>query len=123
MKKFFLNSLWLVLSWLLPGMALAAMLTVTPSNPAVSVPLPANPSTGYQWEVVKYDPKLMNTPSSQYQSKRSMPGAPGQSIWTFRFKPAAFEASKNTTVILQYKRPWEKTAVKKQVIVIHIQKR
>lgn len=110
----------ILLFWSWAALA-AAPLVASPDKPEVSVRLPANPSTGYQWVLVKYDAALMDQPSSHYVPSRSgLPGAAGYTQWQFKMKQAAFSVTPKTTVILEYKRPWEKTAVKQQIIEIEL---
>lgn len=93
------------------------VIMVSPLAPVVRVRLPSNPSTGYQWLLVKYDPALMLPPNSYYvPAKTDMMGAPGYTIWCFQFKRTAFSYPQKTRVLLEYKRPWEKTAGRQQMI-------
>ncbi|MBS0350610.1 MAG: protease inhibitor I42 family protein [Proteobacteria bacterium] len=91
------------------------IIVVTAAHREVAIRLPANPSTGYLWMLHSYDKSLMETPVSEYIPGRTDKiGAPGVSIWRFKFKARAFQSLHKTTVILQYQRPWEQTVVKKQ---------
>lgn len=91
---------------------------VTPADPVVIIRLPANPSTGYQWVLTQYDHKLLEPLKSEYEpSAKDLIGAPGYSILKFKLKKNAFIVPQHTTVILQYKRPWEKNGDFKQQII------
>ncbi len=97
------------------------IIKVTASSPIVKVRLASNPSTGYQWSLVKYNSVLMLPPSSYYVSAKSrMVGASGYSVWKFQFRKSAFAHPQKTQVILEYKRPWEKVEGRKQIINIVI---
>lgn len=118
-KKNIFHAFFLV-AWSLAAMA-NTTLVAKPQAPVVNVRLAANPSTGYQWVLVKYDANLMETPASQYvPSHPGVPGASGYTEWRFTIKAAAFAVPQKTSVILEYKRPWEKSAVKQQMIEINI---
>lgn len=81
-----------------------------PSNPIVEIHLPANPTTGYQWILYKYDPELLEPLSSQYfPPPKKLIGAPGYTAWKFKLKNNAFIVPQQTTIVLQYVRPWELT--------------
>lgn len=93
------------------------IIKVTALSPIVKVRLTSNPSTGYQWSLVKYNSVLMLPPSSYYVSaKTSMVGAAGYTVWKFQFRKSAFSHPQKTQVILEYKRPWEKVEGRKQII-------
>ena len=80
-KKFrIFNAFLLVCGWLVSFCALAAQsdnskfthpIIVRPSAPIATVRLPANPSTGYQWMVIHYEPALMMAPSHHYVPQHS----------------------------------------------------
>lgn len=90
---------------------------VTVSSPVVRVRLISNPSTGYQWYLIKYNSMLMLAPRSYYiPAKSGMVGAPGYTVWRFQFKKSAFVHQQKTQVILEYKRPWEKIEGRRQII-------
>ena len=119
-KKINIFNAFFLLVWSLAAMANISVVA-RPQAPVVNVRLAANPSTGYQWILVKYDANLMEAPSSQYfPSHPGVPGASGYTEWRFPIKATAFAVPKKTTVMLEYKRPWEKSAVKQQVIEINI---
>ncbi len=100
----------------------AEIIQVKPSSPQVSIKLPANPTTGYQWVLIKYDQTLMEKPIDHYLPPDThLIGAPGYSVWQFKFKRSAFTAKQQTQVILEYKRPWEKTKGQEKVVSFMIQ--
>lgn len=124
------RNLTFILGWLASSAAMAQIhcqdagrvIIVRPSTPPVTICLAVNPSTGYQWALIKYDQALMATPTKHYYPQKTRRvGAPGYDVWRFEFKKSAFAVSRKTTVILQYKRPWEKTGQPPQVIRFTIQ--
>lgn len=79
-----------------------------------TVPLPANPSTGYQWNA-DYDYYLLSLESSQFEKDSSeRVGAGGESVFVFKpLRPG------KTTISLVYKRPWENIVA--DVRTIHVE--
>ena len=67
------------------------------------VKLPANPSTGYSWDVKRMPKKLELIDKEFEQEEPIMPGKGGMQVLTFK----ALEPGR-ATLELQYKRPWEK---------------
>lgn len=112
-----------VLACMISAIACAAeIIQVKPSSPEVSIKLLANPSTGYQWVLIKYDQTLMEKPIDRYlPPDTQLIGTPGYTVWQFKFKSSAFTARQKTQVILEYKRPWEKTKGQEKVISFMIQ--
>jgi inhibitor of cysteine peptidase len=47
------------------------------ANQNLIVNLPANPSTGYRWEIVKYDEDLLTLNSRDYKQREAAPGLVG----------------------------------------------
>lgn len=67
--------------------------------------LDANPSTGFQWKVKKYDERVLRFVKSQYfHSTPQLIGSGGKT----RFYFEALESSVDTIIYLEYGRPWEK---------------
>lgn len=119
-KKIFIINAFIA-GWLISVCAWAEPIIVRPANPVVNVRLESNPSTGYQWVLMQYDSNLMEKPTSTYEPPSTqLIGAPGHIVWHFKFKPTAFAVSQKTTVVLEYKRPWEKTPGTSQSIQILI---
>lgn len=70
------------------------------------VTLKSNPTTGYQWQVVQINDKVLEqvgTPQYTPNSNSAIVGAGGEE--TFTFRPLQ---SGKTTLKLAYSRPWEK---------------
>lgn len=73
-----------------------------------SVAFPANLSTGYSWQVVSYDRNYLQLQGRKYRRPDNpRPGAEGTEL--FEFLPLK---TGTTTIIFQYKRPWESQAVR-----------
>lgn len=92
----------------------------TSKTPIIEIKLPANPSTGFSWYLLKYDEKLL-TPLTEkyYPPKKSMPGAVGYDLWRFRVLSRALVLPKITYVKFVYMRPWTmEGATKKKIAVI-----
>ncbi|CEK10981.1 protease inhibitor I42 family protein [Legionella hackeliae] len=93
-------------------------LNVNPNQNQFVVTLPANPTTGYQWTVEKYDKSILKLLSSKYVSAQTkLIGAGGQMLFTFQLlKEKAYPQS--TSMQFKYARPWEpETGSLKQVVV------
>jgi inhibitor of cysteine peptidase len=93
-------------------------LDVNVKDPSFVLILPANPTTGYQWTVVRYDKNLLTLSASTYEKpKKNLMGAGGEMHFTFSLqKGKNFPA--NTEIQLKYARSWEpKSATLKTVKV------
>lgn len=91
---------------------------VIQKNGMITISLPANPTTGYQWQLKKYDKALLKLQEGHYQSTNSqLIGSGGQMI--FKFKILSKQKLK-TEVQLEYARPWEKEAGKPEKIAIEL---
>jgi predicted secreted protein len=84
---------------------------LTKAKPYFTVALDSNPSTGYEWI---YEPEHSNhlfieSIHSHYQSATNKRmGAPGKMMFTFRFKPSAFDLASTFKITLLYTRAWER---------------
>src|SRR5262245_26543144 len=66
-------------------------IVVTKNAAEFSIKLPANPTTGFTWQVKTYDPTLVMPVSQTYLPPNlSRPGAGGQEIIVFRLNSRAF---------------------------------
>jgi inhibitor of cysteine peptidase len=85
-----------------------------------SIVLDSNPTTGYQWQLARpTDEKTLNLIDKKYKApKPQLAGAGGQEVWSFK----ALSAGK-TTIVFEYRRPWEKEKgpVKSMSFIINIQ--
>ncbi|MEU7138107.1 protease inhibitor I42 family protein [Nocardia sp. NPDC046473] len=70
------------------------------------VTLPANPSTGYMWQITELDANLLQAQGDPgFKPDPNVPVAPGSgggSVWTFVGKAAGI-----TKLSMDYLRPWE----------------
>lgn len=87
-------------------------------TPSVTVTLPANPTTGFQWSVVQFDKKVLSLSRSNFERpKTNLIGAGGQMNFTFLVLKTK-NYPKSTKIELKYARSWEpKSAVTKQVTI------
>ncbi|WP_454783106.1 protease inhibitor I42 family protein [Legionella sp. WA2022007384] len=93
-------------------------MNVNVNAPSFVVTLPANPTTGFQWSIVRFDKNLLTLRSSSYERpKTNLIGAGGQMHFTFaRQKGKSYPDS--TVIVLKYARSWEPdTATLKSVQV------
>jgi inhibitor of cysteine peptidase len=102
---------------LLINVASATVIRVGASQPTFEVKLASNPTTGYQWKVVRYNKTCVSMKDSRYLApKRQMIGAGGQMIFTFQNLNG--KGCSSTTILFTYARPWEsKQGQLKKVIV------
>jgi len=71
------------------------------------VRLKANPTTGYSWQLGS-DPKPLALQSSEFErSKQDQPLAGSPEIQVMRFETSAVGTA---SLVLEYRRPWEKNA-------------
>ncbi|MGD9782066.1 MAG: protease inhibitor I42 family protein [Kiritimatiellia bacterium] len=70
-----------------------------------SVELSGNPTTGYEWTVVRIDAEFLRLAESSYDSDSSAIGSGGAYVFRFETLKAG-----ETTLALAYRRPWETTA-------------
>ena len=90
------------------GLSHGSVIMVKASSPVVKVTLRENPSTGYRWYLLKYDANVVAPIGNHYQAaKTKRMGAPGHSIWEFKFKPAAFVVRQITRVIMTHAQSWQ----------------
>ena len=94
-------------------------IVVRSDTPQVTITLPANRTTGYSWFIGSYDKNLVQPVSHQYKElQRNVPGAPGESVWTFHILKAAFTAPHAIRIKMVYRRPWESANARTKVITI-----
>ena len=68
----------------------------------VEVRLEANPSTGYDWQVVELDESVLRKAGARFEPESALLGAPGTAV--LRFEAAG---SGSARLRLVYARPWE----------------
>ena len=112
-----------LLSCLLLGISIMAYaddetMTVNAKASELIINLPANPTTGFQWSIVKYDHALLTLSSSTYEKpKTNLVGAGGQMHYVFQLNKGSV-APKSTELKFKYGRSWEpKTATLKTIKV------
>ncbi|MCP0913650.1 MULTISPECIES: protease inhibitor I42 family protein [Legionella] len=93
-------------------------LNLSASSREFVVKLPANPTTGYQWTIKKYNKNFFQLTSSQYVSpKTQLIGAGGEMVYVFKLK-AGKSYPEKTHMLFKYARPWEpKSAILKKVVI------
>lgn len=96
----------------------ALSMAVNVNQASFIVKLAANPTTGFQWQVVKFDKSLLTLSSSQYQRKKiNLIGTGGQMLFKFTLNKGKSYPTK-TTMVFKYARSWEPdTATIKNVII------
>lgn len=86
------------------------------------VNLPANPTTGYQWDVVSFDSLLVQLLYSQYlRPKSNLVGAGGEMQYNFELLPGKIYPAK-TIMQFKYHRPWESEGGTVKKVTIYFQK-
>lgn len=111
------------------GLAMVALSFISHADPlaikvsnqqsSFVVNLEANPTTGYQWEVVSYDKALLTLKSSVYQRPDTkLIGAGGQMLFTFTVNKGKTHP-KSTKLVFKYARPWEKDTGTLQKVVVN----
>ena len=95
----------------------AAIRTASMKKP-FNIGVAANPTTGYQWDA-RFDKTFLELKAKNYRRDSSKPknfvGVGGTSTFTFVPLKAG-----ETTIELQYKRPWEKKALRSKTLRIKI---
>ncbi len=78
--------------------------------------LNANPTTGFDWQIVSYDSAIIEIKQKRFiQSETHRMGAPGKQV--FKFKAIAAGA---TDLQLIYARPWERATSEADSFRVHI---
>lgn len=106
MKKLLIVSL-LVFIFAAANAATSITINVDLKQEHFVVILPANPTTGYQWELKNYDQSLLKLVGSKYLPPKSqLIGAGGKTEFSFKLiKGKSYPAK--TTMLFNYLRPWE----------------
>jgi inhibitor of cysteine peptidase len=85
------------------------ILKVEKKSPKFVISLPANPTTGYHWEITKFDKSLLKLTHSEYiRPKTNLMGAPGFSLFTFSKQPHKSYPTK-TKLVFTYTKSWDKS--------------
>ena len=96
------------------------VIQVSAKNPAFTVSLQSNRTTGYQWLLRYCDAKLVVPVSNNYlpPKNKKMMGAPGTSVWKFRVTKAALAVPRLIRIKLVYVRPWQPAPAMHYSIVV-----
>ncbi|MCC5792945.1 MAG: protease inhibitor I42 family protein [Legionellaceae bacterium] len=98
------------------GNAETVVMTVAPGQSLFTVRLAANPTTGYQWSLLRYNQSLLHFESSQYiRPQNNRMGAGGSMEYTFRLKAVDWYPAQ-TRLEYRYARPWEKKSGQNQTV-------
>lgn len=84
----------------------------------ILITLPANPSTGYEWNIVNYDKSLLQFVRKEYLApKARLIGAQGQMSFVFSVIRDK-HVPRSTTLIFKYAQPWKpEVGTLKKVII------
>ena len=92
---------------LLTGSDNGSIIELSPGD-TVAITLDSNPTTGYSWQVVQMDGRLLQLQGEpEYQANSEgdrLVGAPGTETYAFQALGTG-----QTTLVLGYFRPWEET--------------
>ena len=81
---------------------------VSAAQPVFSIQLPSNPTTGYRWDLKRYDKKWIKPIENHYQPPNTqLIGAGGYEVWTFKALPKALQSTQQTVIQMEYQRPWQ----------------
>lgn len=85
-------------------------ITVSAAKPEFVLQLKSNPTTGYSWFLKAFNATYIEAVEHHYKAPtdKTLVGAPGYELWTFKAKPAAFKVPVQTSLHFVYVRPWEK---------------
>lgn len=88
------------------------------TSPTFDVLLAANPTTGYQWTLSRYDEKRFELIGSQYiRPEAERIGQGGEMAYTFKLQSEKSYPDK-TTLLFKHARPWDpKSATHLKVII------
>ena len=85
-------------------------IAVTADQPAFTIKLKSNPTTGYRWYLREYNQALIMPVTHRFlaaDKNNNLMGAPGYELWTFKVKPEAFTVPQQMTLRMVYARPWQ----------------
>jgi inhibitor of cysteine peptidase len=81
-------------------------ITLTPKEQTFTIKLHSNVTTGYSWEVLKSDAKMIKVVSHEYlRPETDLIGAPSYEVWNF--KVLSGSAGKTTKLEMRYAQPWQ----------------
>jgi inhibitor of cysteine peptidase len=113
---------WLLLCSMWGNAADTMTINVAANSPQFVVNLPANPTTGYRWSLVRYDKNSVQLIGSNYQApKTKLIGAGGTMTFTFApIKGKSYPSS--TKMAFKYARPWEPASGSVKNVVVNFKK-
>jgi inhibitor of cysteine peptidase len=83
---------------------------ISGDNLQFSLMQPANPTTGYNWDIKYFNSNLLKLISSKYQpATNHLIGSGGNMIWVFEVLPMALRHPTTTQIVLVYQRKWDIT--------------
>lgn len=83
------------------------------------VTLAANPTTGFQWTVEKFDKDLLTLTDSEFERpKTKLIGAGGEMKFVFTLNKGK-TYPKATKILFKYARAWEKDTGKEQTVIVN----
>jgi inhibitor of cysteine peptidase len=92
-------------------------LQVNTKVPHFTITLPANPTTGYHWELTQSDQKLYTLTNQHYVKPTSqLMGAQGNTVFTFKLTGKDKPAQSN--MVFTYTRSWDKSQDSKQPVTL-----
>lgn len=82
--------------------------------------LPANPSTGYRWQLTHYEKDFLKPLKSNYEAPNTaLIGAGGKMKFTFLAQKG--KTPHKTSLVFTYLRPWEKNSATKQIVEVYFE--
>lgn len=92
-------------------------IAISPKQPEFTLRLKSNPTTGFSWFLREYDTNLITPIKHSFEKPtKTLMGAPGYELWTFKVKPAGFVMPQQTAIRLTYARPWESSDSATQIV-------
>jgi len=103
----------------------AKNITVQKPNQEFDIILKSNPTTGYSWELKKYDAKIIAKVQNKFyppfRTDPQLVGAPGYEKWTFKvINQKLLSSSQETSITMVYRRPWEKENPDDQTLTFRV---
>ena len=97
-------------------------MNVNDSEKNFTVKLAANPTTGYQWTVVKFDKTFLTLSKSQYKRPQTnLIGAGGEMFFTFTLNEGKNYPEK-TNMVFKYSRSWEPASATMKNVTVNFVK-
>jgi len=99
-------------------------IVVSEKQPAFTLKLKSNPTTGYVWSLSSYPADAVELVKHYFERSTSkLIGAPGYDYWLFKLKPLAFQNGHDIRIEMTYSRPWEsKETASSEVFIIKVGK-